>query len=458
MTRSVSCERPISSSARARSSTAASRVKVSGDDLGGRGAALDQPRQPVAEHPRLAGPGPREHQGGPARVGDGGALLGGEDVQHRTGHGSPGRRTACAGPLAGPGGGHQAPGRGLMRTGGTAFSGGWPPERSTPPLRRVRLARGAQESAVRCPPWPTSAPSAPWATRAAAGSPRRPGRAALRRHLARGAPPVPGGEPLQRRPPDPARGLLRGGRRADRVVAARRGARRLARAGPDRLDADLRPRRRRARASGARSSAAVGLEPYERRVVRPHERTHAGPREDRLRLTRAVRANLSPVFGLYPDPGQAGLGGDRPRRGRRTPSWPTATAPSTASGASPTRRPTPPWPRRMRDRWILIADGHHRYETALAYREERRAPGGGQRRRPGRAPYDRVLMGLTALEDPGLVVLPTHRVLARWPEGAEARLRGAPGGRHRRPARGPRRRARGRDPPSASCCRTGCAS
>ena len=47
---------------------------------------------------------------------------------------------------------------------------------------------------------------------------------------------------------------------------------------------------------------AVGLEPYEARVVRPHERTHAGPKEDRLRLIRAVRTNISPVFGLYPDP------------------------------------------------------------------------------------------------------------------------------------------------------------
>ena len=66
-----------------------------GDDLGGRGAPLDQPRQAVAEHPRLAGPRPRQHQRGPAHMGHGGALLGGQLVQHRTGHGrpEPGRRT-----------------------------------------------------------------------------------------------------------------------------------------------------------------------------------------------------------------------------------------------------------------------------------------------------------------------------------------------------------------------------
>jgi uncharacterized protein (DUF1015 family) len=167
---------------------------------------------------------------------------------------------------------------------------------------------------------------------------------------------------------------------------------------------------------------AVGLEPYERRVVRPHERTHAGPKEDRLRLTRAVRTNLSPVFGLYRDAGQAvwaalGLHGppdaelaDRDGTVHRV--WRVADPAAHAAVAEA-----------MRDRWILIADGHHRYETALAYRDERRAhasdDGAG-------APYDRVLMGLTALEDPGLVVLPTHRVLARWPEGAESAFASRP--------------------------------
>ncbi len=158
--------------------------------------------------------------------------------------------------------------------------------------------------------------------------------------------------------------------------------------------------------------AAVGLEPYEARVVRPHERTHAGPREDRLRLTREVRTNLSPVFGLYPDPRGAAwtaarVGGS-PYAELADPegtvhrfhlvSDPAATEAVAAA---------------LADRWILIADGHHRYETALAYRRERREAEGPGRERA----YDRVLMGLTALDDPGLVVLPTHRLLPRWPEG-----------------------------------------
>ena len=63
--------------------------------------------------------------------------------------------------------------------------------------------------------------------------------------------------------------------------------------------------------------ARVGIEDYGPGKVRPHERTHPGPKEDRLRLTRATRANLSPIFSLYDDPVRRGLGRDRPaRRGR----------------------------------------------------------------------------------------------------------------------------------------------
>ncbi len=159
--------------------------------------------------------------------------------------------------------------------------------------------------------------------------------------------------------------------------------------------------------------AAVGLEPYEARVVRPHERTHAGPKEDRLRLTRAVRTNLSPVFGLYPDPDGAAWAAVAPEgeadteivdaEGTVHRLW-RVDDPAAAEALAEA----------MRDRWILIADGHHRYETALAYRDEMHAAGAG----PG--PHDRVLMGLTALDDPGLVVLPTHRLLTRWPDDAAA--------------------------------------
>ena len=160
--------------------------------------------------------------------------------------------------------------------------------------------------------------------------------------------------------------------------------------------------------------AAVGLEPYERRVVRPHERTHAGPKEDRLRLVRAARVNLSPVFGLYPDAAGAVWAAARVEGEP----WSEVTDPEGTvhrvwvlddpARAEAVRAA-------MADRWILIADGHHRYETALAYSRERPSA-------------DRVMFGLTALEDPGLVVLPTHRVLQEWPDGAAARFDASPEG------------------------------
>ena len=151
----------------------------------------------------------------------------------------------------------------------------------------------------------------------------------------------------------------------------------------------------------------VGVEPYEARVVRPHERTHAGPKEDRLRLIRATRMNISPVYGLYPDPDAvvwAAANPIGPPVGEMTDPdgtlhrvW-VISDPAVLEAVAEA----------MADRWILIADGHHRYETAVNYQRER-GPGG---------PQDFVMMGLTALDDPGLLVLPTHRVLSEWPEGA----------------------------------------
>jgi uncharacterized protein (DUF1015 family) len=162
--------------------------------------------------------------------------------------------------------------------------------------------------------------------------------------------------------------------------------------------------------------ATVGLEPYERRVVRPHERTHAGPREDRLRLMRSSRAQLSPVFGLYPD-AEGGV-------------WQAAAVEGPPDAVFTDRDGTVHRIWRIEDEerlaaigaafaalWILIADGHHRYETALTYRGDRGVNGS----EPLRAD-DVVLMGLTALEDPGLAVLATHRVLTEWPQGAASRF------------------------------------
>jgi uncharacterized protein (DUF1015 family) len=146
----------------------------------------------------------------------------------------------------------------------------------------------------------------------------------------------------------------------------------------------------------------VRVEEYGPGRVRPHERTHPGPKEDRLRLTRATRANLSPIFSLFSDPTgaawaalEAGTsiapwGEATDEDGTTNRLWRIAgqaaiqTVINTLAGAE-----------------LLIADGHHRYETARAYAEE--LGGDGDHR------Y--VLMYLVALQDPGLTVFPTHRLL-----------------------------------------------
>jgi uncharacterized protein (DUF1015 family) len=143
--------------------------------------------------------------------------------------------------------------------------------------------------------------------------------------------------------------------------------------------------------------ARVKLAPYGE-GIRPHERTQPGPKEDRLRLTRATGHNLSPIFALHPGNAwqhlEPSLGGDP---------WGEVT-----DGDETTHRV---WriddpavqeaiSGELADAELLIADGHHRYETSLAYQRE--VGEGG--------PADYVLMALVSLEDPGLTVFPTHRL------------------------------------------------
>jgi uncharacterized protein (DUF1015 family) len=152
----------------------------------------------------------------------------------------------------------------------------------------------------------------------------------------------------------------------------------------------------------------VELEPFGRGVL-PHEQTHARAKADRLSLTRAVGANLSPVFALYEDPGSAvgptiapamaaepllsitGEDGDQHTV------WSLRGADVFAKladvfGASP----------------LYIADGHHRYETALNYRNKQRLD---HPEAPPDAAFNYVLMLLVDVRDPGLTILPTHRLL-----------------------------------------------
>src|SRR5574337_858253 len=160
----------------------------------------------------------------------------------------------------------------------------------------------------------------------------------------------------------------------------------------------------------------VRLEEFGSRTVFPHERTMGAAKADRLRLMQACHANLSSVFGVYPGhvleldrlmavaqestPGIDIADWD----GIRHQIWicqdRTAIRRLQAEYA-----PTP----------LFIADGHHRYETALTFRDLMRAKETGHPAEAQQRPYNYVMMTLVSAEDPGLVILPIHRVMRRIP-------------------------------------------
>jgi len=157
--------------------------------------------------------------------------------------------------------------------------------------------------------------------------------------------------------------------------------------------------------------AEVGLEPFSARVVLPHERTLPKALGDRYELTRATAANFSQVFGLFDD-----AAGESDRLfDLITAGAPVAHALDSDGVESTLWATTDPdvgtrLTAMLADKPLFIADGHHRYTTALAYRDLRRNEAlacGDSSVDPA---YDFVMMALVNMEDPELVVLPTHRV------------------------------------------------
>jgi uncharacterized protein (DUF1015 family) len=157
----------------------------------------------------------------------------------------------------------------------------------------------------------------------------------------------------------------------------------------------------------------VRLEPIGQGKIYPHEQTLAGPKADRLALYHATGFNLSPVFGLYPDITEevhrkleAGLRDRTPlvatdHLGVENRLWivtdqETHTVVSGLMAAKP----------------VFIADGHHRYETALKYRDEIAARGQSSGHDD---PSQFCLMMLVGMSDPGLLILPTHRLVSGYP-------------------------------------------
>lgn len=164
-----------------------------------------------------------------------------------------------------------------------------------------------------------------------------------------------------------------------------------------------------------RSSFICGVKlfPYEKGIVLPHEETLPRHKADRLALMQSCKANFSPIFGLYVDPERI-IEKLLFVEIHRTPD---------ISFVDEDNRRHSIWvvtndgvikqvQQLMNSQRILIADGHHRYETALTYRDLRRKQEGFP---SGECPCDYVMMSLVNLHDPGLVILPTHRLIRNIP-------------------------------------------
>ena len=150
----------------------------------------------------------------------------------------------------------------------------------------------------------------------------------------------------------------------------------------------------------------------EKNAVRPHEKTMRAPKEDRLELTRHCRANFSQIFTLYED--QENFIEKALTKARQPETMLTFTKDGITRRLWRITDPKAIAVARahLKDREIFIADGHHRYETALLYQQERRAeaPSAGENQ-----PWDYVMSYFSSMSSPGLAILPTHRLLSNFP-------------------------------------------
>lgn len=158
--------------------------------------------------------------------------------------------------------------------------------------------------------------------------------------------------------------------------------------------------------------ARLKLERFGEGKVFPHEETHSAAKADRLKLTRECKTNLSQIFGIFPDESNAAQECLESATTEQLPLeaedhlgvthrvWPV-TDPSVHAELTSLMGPNP----------IYIADGHHRYETACNYRDELAA--GGEL--PSNHPANYVLMMFVSMHDPGMIVLPTHRLFRGIP-------------------------------------------
>jgi len=157
----------------------------------------------------------------------------------------------------------------------------------------------------------------------------------------------------------------------------------------------------------------VRLEEWDSRVVRPHEATFSRARSDRLDMLWALSANTSPIMTLYEDAaGRIAEALAAAARGQPLFDFDSGGGEGHKLWAATDKETIGHIRSGLADCPLYIADGHHRYESALTYRRERRAC---DEPSPGDRPYDFVMMNLVDFADPGLVILPAHRLVRGLP-------------------------------------------
>ncbi|MBL8060331.1 MAG: DUF1015 domain-containing protein [Chthonomonas sp.] len=161
--------------------------------------------------------------------------------------------------------------------------------------------------------------------------------------------------------------------------------------------------------------ALIKVEPYENGVVLPHEQTFPKHKEDRLRILEATRSHLECIYGLYEDSDQGIYKAVAEAPGEIAGQFVSDDGIEHRFEVVNDSESLNHLVTLFKDKKIWIADGHHRYETALAFRQ---AAGGAT----SPIAEDYMMMALSSMEDPGLVLLPTHRILNRDPGDLRARL------------------------------------
>lgn len=158
--------------------------------------------------------------------------------------------------------------------------------------------------------------------------------------------------------------------------------------------------------------AAVDLEPFEKNIIRPHEKTHPSPKLDRLKLLKVMMAHIDPIFAMFVQNSTVKEILEKVVREKPFREFVDYADIKHRLWKLSDRKNCEAIKNALVDKHLYIIDGHHRYETAVTYAQRRHKEENDYSPKP----YDKVLMCLVSMGDPGLICLPTHRLISKFPK------------------------------------------